>query len=190
MAGTRSTAPIENEVKLRVEDRAAVREKLAAVGATLARARHFEDNILYDDGQHSLRGRGVVLRLRHNDQGTRLTVKGPKREVQGVKARTEAEVTVSDGETAETILRLLGYEPVFRYQKYREVWRWREAEIVVDDTPVGTYLEIEGPLETIHAAARELGRGPGDYLLDSYAALYVMAGGSGDMVFPDRAVRP
>jgi len=181
-----SPDPVENEIKLRVEDRAATREKLQAIGATLARARHFEDNLLYDDPRHSLRGRGCVLRLRHNDQGTRLTVKGPKREVQGVKARTEAEVTVSDGETAETILRLLGYEPVFRYQKYREVWHWRDAEVVVDDTPVGTYLEIEGPLPTIHAAARALGHGPQDYLLDSYAALFVMAGGSGDMVFPER----
>jgi adenylate cyclase, class 2 len=178
--------PIENEIKLKVADRAATRAKLEAIGATLARARHFEDNLLYDDRQHSLRARGVVLRLRHNDQGACLTVKGPKREVQGVKARTEAEVTVSDGATAETILRLLGYEPVFRYQKYREVWHWQEAEVVVDDTPVGTYLEIEGPLPEIHAAASALGHTPDDYLLDSYAALFVMAGGSGDMIFPER----
>jgi len=185
-----TSGPIENEIKLAVDDRDAVRQRLQGMGAILERPRHFEDNALYDDRAHSLRGRGCVLRLRRNDQGAVLTVKGPKSEVQGVKAREEAEVGVSDGATAETILRLLGYEKVFRYQKYREVWRWREAEIVVDDTPVGTYLEIEGPLETIHAAARELGRGPGDYLLDSYAALYVMAGGSGDMVLPDRAVRP
>jgi adenylate cyclase class 2 len=55
--------------------------------------------------------------------------------------------------------------------------------VVLDETPVGTYLEIEGPLETIHRAARALGRGPEDYLTDSYAALFFAAGGAGDMVF-------
>ena len=49
---------------------------------------------------------------------------------------------------------------VFRYQKYRESYHWRDVEIVVDETPIGTFLEIEGPVSTIHEAARALGRGP------------------------------
>jgi adenylate cyclase, class 2 len=158
---------------------------LAGIGATPVRPRHFEDNLLFDDHRRSLRSSGRVLRLRRNDQGACMTVKGPKQELQGVKARPEEEFGVSDFDTAEHALRLLGYEPVFRYQKYREVWRWQDVEIVLDETPVGTFLEIEGPLATIHAAARALGRSPDDYVRDSYAALYVAAGGEGDMVFSE-----
>jgi adenylate cyclase class 2 len=161
----------------------AARQALSSMGATLARARHFEDNELFDDRRHSLRAAGRVLRLRHNDQGAQLTVKGPKRDVQGVKTRPEVEVGVGDGALTRTLLELLGYDRVFRYQKYREVWHWRDCEIVIDETPVGPFLEIEGSIETIHAAARALGRGPGDYIRDSYVALFLAQGGEGDMVF-------
>jgi adenylate cyclase class 2 len=177
------TAPIESEVKLAVPSPEEARQALAAIGGTLARLRHLEDNELYDDRRRSLRSAGRVLRLRRNDQGAQLTVKGPKQDVQGVKSRPEVEVGVADADQAAAALQLLGYERVFRYQKYREVWHWRDAEIVLDETPVGTFLEIEGPIETIHAAARALGRGPDDYIRDSYVALFIAAGGQGDMVF-------
>jgi adenylate cyclase class 2 len=177
------TTPTESEVKLRVPSAEAARQALAGIGATLVRSRHFEDNELFDDRRGSLRAAGRVLRLRHNDQGARLTVKGPQRDVEGVKTRLEIEVGVGDGAGTRALLEQLGYERVFRYQKYREVWHWNDAEVVVDETPVGTFLEVEGPIETIHAAARALGRGPGDYIRDSYVALFVAAGGQGDMVF-------
>ena len=134
----------------------AARQALAQMGATLARARHFEDNELFDDERHSLRARGRVLRLRHNDQGAQLTAKGPRRDVDGVKSRPEVEVGVGDGALARALLELLGYRRTFRYQKYREVWRWGDCEIVLDETPVGPFLEIEGPVDGIHAAARAL----------------------------------
>ena len=54
---------------------------------------------------------------------------------------------------------------------------------MIDETPIGTYLEIEGPVDVIHEAARALGRGPADYIGDSYAALFLASGGIGDMVF-------
>jgi hypothetical protein len=57
------------------------------------------------------------------------------------------------------------------------------VEIVVDETPIGTFLEIEGPVAAIHEAARALGRGPADYVGASYVALFAAAGGTGDMVF-------
>lgn len=182
----RMPSPIEHEIKLRVEDAESARRALSDIGATVARARHFEDNILFDTRRRTLRSSGRVLRLRRNDRGAQLTVKGQRRDVQGVKARAEGEVGVEDPEKTETLLRLLGYEPVFRYQKYREVWRWRDAEIVLDETPVGVFLEIEGPIETIHAAAKALGRKPEDFILDSYVALFFAGGGEGDMVFPQR----
>ena len=106
--------------------------------------------------------------------------------VEGIRSREEIESEVGDADAVEAVLRALGFRPVFRYQKYRESYAWRDVEIVVDETPVGTFLEVEGSLATIHAAATALGFGPGDYMTDSYAGLFAAAGGSGDMVFRDR----
>ena len=77
-----------------------------------------------------------------------------------MKSRPEIEVVVADADAAQPVLEALGYRKVFRYQKYREAFRWRDAEIVVDETPIGTFLEIEGPVATIHAAADRPGPRP------------------------------
>ena len=161
------------------------RAALAAIGAEPVRGRHFEDNLLFDDPRGSLAARGRTLRLRRtDDQGGVLTLKGRRVDREGIKHRTEQETAVADPDTLLAILQTLGFEPAFRYQKYRETRRWRDAEIVVDETPIGTFLEIEGPPATIHAAAAALGYGPADYIRDSYAALFLAGGGTGDMVFP------
>ena len=175
---------LEREAKLRVADPAAARQAVERLGARLVRARHFEDNLLLDDAARTLAGRGCALRLRRADGRAVLTYKGPRLETDDrVKVRPEIEVEVADADVAESLLGALGFGPAFRYQKFREVWGWKDAEIVVDETPLGAFLEIEGPPETIDEAARALGLHPGDYVLDSYPALFRAAGGRGDMVF-------
>lgn len=175
--------PRETEVKLRVADPEAVRARLQAVGAARRRERHFEDNVLYDDPQASLRSRGSVLRLRRTVHGGVLTFKGPRHMQDGVKSREERETEVGDPQALEGILLCLGYRPVFRYQKYRESWSLAGQAIEVDETPVGVFLEIEGDTEGIHRAAAALGYGRDDYLSESYVALFFASGGRGDMVF-------
>ena len=177
-------APVETEIKLRLDGPDAARRAVTALGASLQKPRHLEDNVLYDDAKSSLYGSGQALRLRREGGRAIVTHKGPRQDRgDGIKGRAETELEVSDGGAFHAILTALGYRPVFRYQKYREAWRWRDVEIVIDETPIGTFLEIEGPVATIHEAARALGRGPGDYIADSYAALFFAAGGTGDMVF-------
>ena len=85
----------------------------------------------------------------------------------------------------------LGYRKVFRYQKYREEFALHDVVVAVDETPVGTYVEIEGSDGGITSAARALGRGPGDYIIDSYRTLFVRSCEEqgrpiGDMVFAER----
>ena len=175
---------LEREAKLRFEDAAAARRAVEGLGARLRRARHFEDNLLLDDAAGSLARGGSALRLRRAEGRAILTYKGPRREdAAGIKVRPEIELDVSDGDAMLAVLGALGYAPAFRYQKYREVWDWKDAEVVVDETPLGTFLEIEGPVETIQEAARVLGIRPDDYVLESYPALFRAAGGRGDMVF-------
>jgi adenylate cyclase class 2 len=176
--------PVESEIKLRVEGPEAARRAVAALGAVAKAPRHLEDNILYDDPARSLMASGRALRLRRAAGRAIVTFKGPRQDrADGVKSRTEIETEVADAEAFDAILRALGYVKVFRYQKYRESYHWRDVEIVVDETPIGTFLEIEGPVTTIHETARALGRGPQDYIAESYAALFLAAGGAGDMVF-------
>lgn len=159
------------------------RALVGGIGATPSRPRHFEDNVLFDDAASSLQASGRALRLRRTDAAAIVTYKGPRVVGAGVKSRPEIEVAVGDADAAQQVLEALGYRKVFRYQKYREAFRWRDAEIVVDETPIGTFLEVEGPIGTIHAAAAALGRGPADYVDESYAGLFVASGRSGDMVF-------
>ena len=159
------------------------RALVGRIGATPSRPRHFEDNVLFDDARSSLQASGRALRLRRTDAAAIVTYKGPRVVGAGVKSRPEIEVAVGDPDAAQQVLEALGYRKVFRYQKYREAFRWRDAEIVVDETPIGTFLEVEGPIETIHAAAAALGRSPADYVDESYAALFVATGRTGDMVF-------
>ena len=159
------------------------RALVAGIGATPSRPRHFEDNVLFDDAASSLAASGRVLRLRRTGAEAVVTYKGPRVSGTGVKSRPEVEVAVADADAAQQVLESLGYRQVFRYQKYRQAFRWRDAEIVIDETPIGTFLEVEGPVETIHAAAAALGRGPGDYVTESYPALFAASGGGGDMVF-------
>jgi adenylate cyclase class 2 len=176
---------IEREIKVRVESADAAREALARVGAALVRLRHFEDNLLFDDAQGSLRASGAALRLRRTPNSGILTFKGPRAIEDGAKVREESETLVDDPDAIPAILKRLGYRPVFRYQKYRESWTHRGQEIEVDETPIGTFLEIEGDAEGIKAVAADLGFAPADYLSESYVGLFFAQGGQGDMVFPD-----
>ncbi len=183
MAPPANDGPRETEVKLRVEDLGPVREALRRLGAELARERHLEDNLLFDDGSASLRDRGTVLRLRRTPHAGVLTFKGPRVVDEGVKSREERETTIDDPVELEAILSRLGYRPVFRYQKYRESWTHLGQEIELDETPIGCFLEIEGDREGIDAVAAALGFSPKDYLSESYVGLFFASGGTGDMVF-------
>lgn len=176
-------SPIESEIKLRMPGPSEARALVEGIGAAPSRPRHFEDNVLFDDAAASLRASGCALRLRRTAAAGIITYKGPKIPGGGIKSRPEIEVTVGDAFAAEQVLEALGYRKAFRYQKYRQAFRWRDAEIVIDETPIGTFLEVEGPVETIHAAAAALGRGPADYVDESYAALFLATGRGGDMVF-------
>jgi adenylate cyclase class 2 len=124
-----------------------------------------------------------VLRLRRAEGRAVVTYKGPATIAQDVKSREELEVVVSDAEVFEQILAGLGLRPSFRYQKYRESYGHGDAEIVIDETPIGTFLEIEGAADAIHGVAAALGFSRDDYVLESYVALFLASGGAGDMLF-------
>lgn len=174
---------VESEVKVRVASAEAARSLLAGAGARLLRERHFEDNLLLDDADGSLAAGGCILRIRRTPDAAELTFKAPREGDDGLKHRHEIETRVSDPGAAEALLAALGYRPVFRYQKYRAVFGLGEVEVVLDETPVGTFLELEGTPGAVQARARDLGFGPEALIADSYVGLFRASGGTGDMVF-------
>ncbi len=162
----------EIEVKLQIEKTEGLRDRLRDIGARLVQPRAFEDNQLYDYPDFALKTRGAMLRLRLQDQGARLTYKDGGRVENGAKVREEIEVAIGDGETAAAILEKIGLRPLFRYQKYREVYSCSDHLITVDETPIGDFFELEGPREWIDETAARLGYRKEDYIASSYFALH------------------
>jgi hypothetical protein len=79
---------------------------------------------------------------------------------------------VDDGKQMDAILRALGYAPSFRYEKFRAEWTDGKGQVVVDETPIGNFCEIEGMPRWIDATAKKLGVGKSDYITKNYAGLF------------------
>jgi adenylate cyclase, class 2 len=71
------------------------------------------------------------------------------------------------------LLRALGYAPSFRYEKFRAEWTDGKGQVVVDETPIGNFCEIEGPPRWIDATATKLGVSATDYITQNYAGLFL-----------------
>ncbi len=162
----------EIEIKLRVPDPAAIPPLLRKIGATEIHPREFEDNQLYDFPNFSLKMNQSMLRVRHQERESTLTYKEAPRVEGGAKVRDEMEVTVSSSETMIAILSHLGMRPLFRYQKYRAAYQYSGLMITLDETPIGVFLELEGPKHLIDEVAARLGYKMTDYISKSYLSLY------------------
>jgi adenylate cyclase class 2 len=174
---------LEIEIKLRVGLLPPWREKLVGMGATARCPRGFERNLVFDTPRRRLEKSGVLLRLRRHEGRSVLTMKMPAQAHAGYKVREETEADVSDFTAMAGILGGIGFRPFFTYEKYREVFQLDGVAIMLDETPIGNFLEIEGDPQAIDAAAACLGFSRGDYISDSYYQLFLHSGRSGDMVF-------
>jgi adenylate cyclase class 2 len=167
------TVTLEREIKLRFGDAASARSAVIHAGAAPLRGRRLQEDCLLDTPDESLRRRRCVLRVRMESGKSLLTFKGPV-QPSVLKLREELETVVCDGTLMLRILEELGYRVWFRYQKYREEFALDDLIVAVDETPVGVFVEIEGGGRGIAGFASALGRGPSDYLLDSYRRLYLL----------------
>ena len=80
---------------------------------------------------------------------------------------------IEDAALTESILFSLGYQRTFRSEKYREEYSLGGGHLAIDDTPIGTYVEIEAVTAEIERITRLLGKTPVDYVLDSYPRLFI-----------------
>lgn len=150
--------------------------------------RRLQRDVLLDRPSRDLVGRGCALRVRDDGARAALTFKGPAAAGRH-KVREEIETGADSADRLLAILTAAGFEPVFRYEKYREEWSVPGAIVAIDETPIGTFVEIEGEASAIDALAARLDRTPADYVTASYRALFVAAVGdddAGDMTFAPR----
>ena len=162
-----------------------------------------EENVIFDTPQGGLAKHGQLLRIRTETPEVRgkskksapkqrviLTFKQPATrlavaEMEGVshgsyKVRDEIEVEVAESANLARIFEGLGMSGWFRYEKYRTTFRlpaskaWAKGLLIeLDETPIGTFVELEGPAEAIDRAAEELGYSKRDYVLKNYLRLYM-----------------
>jgi len=162
----------EIEIKFQVADLRALAGKLLAAGFRIVTRRTHEINTLYDLPGQVLRNRHELLRLRQYGSEWTITHKAGKRAGRH-SSRQELETGVSDGKQMDLILRALGYAPSFRYEKFRAEWTDGKGHVVVDETPIGNFCEIEGAPRWIDRTAHKLSVNSADYITKNYAGLFL-----------------
>ena len=177
----------EIEIKLPVRDVHALIQRLRSLGA-VSRGRVFEQNTLYDTSDSDFRRSGRVLRIRTETPiragsfrlGTRsrsvITSKAPPiargRAKPKYKERLEREAVIDHPERWPGMLRSLRFRQGFRYEKFRTSFRLPGLHLDLDETPAGTFLELEGQPKAIDRAAKLLGYSPHDYFRATYWEVY------------------
>jgi adenylate cyclase class 2 len=161
----------EIEIKFRINNMPGGIRSLKAAGFRCVTGSTHEINTLYDLPGQKLRKRGQLLRLRKYGETWVLTHKA-KGKIGRHKTRVELQTEVKDGKQMDAILRALGFEPVFRYEKYRAEWSDGSGHVVLDKTPIGNFGEIEGSPRWIDRTARVLGIDRSAYINETYAPMF------------------
>jgi adenylate cyclase class 2 len=191
----------EVELKFPIRDLARLQARLPLLGFQLDTPRTFEQNTLYDTPDRSLRLARQILRIRRYGELWTLTHKRqpegfPEDDASRYKIRIETETRVEDGTALAAIFEQIGYTPAFRYEKFRTEWSQitpairgplfpavnlelpqevsisSRSHLVLDETPVGDFAELEGPPEWIDQTLAALGIDPTTCLTDSYGRLF------------------
>ena len=162
----------EREIKLLVHNVPDARAAIIAAGAFPLKCRRLQEDALFDTEDEALRRRGCALRVRHDSGRSLLTFKGPV-QPGPMTTREEHETVISDGDVLTHVLESLGLHVWFRYQKFREEFAAEDATIALDETPIGTFIELEGGERAILTMTYALGRTPDDFILDSYRSLFL-----------------
>jgi adenylate cyclase, class 2 len=164
--------PKEIEIKFRIDDLPAITRALKRAGFRQITRSTQEMNSLYDLPGQKLRKRGELLRLREYGEKWVLTHKA-KGKAGRHKVRVELETHVENGQQTDAILRALRFAPTFRYEKYRAEWSDGTGHVVLDETPIGNFGEIEGPSRWIDRTARALGIASSAYVTQTYTELFL-----------------
>jgi len=172
----------EIELKFPVANPQSLESRLAQLGFHQDTPRTFEHNTLYDTPARDLRTRREILRIRQYGPVCTVTHKRMSAEDDPsntrYKVRIETETNVAEGPALAEIFSRLGYVPAFVYEKFRSEWSPPvstevTAHLVIDETPIGAFAELEGPTAWIDETLAKLGVDPASCLIDSYGKLFL-----------------
>jgi adenylate cyclase class 2 len=191
----------EIELKFPIYDLEHLQFRLPLLGFRLDTPRTFEQNTLYDTPDRSLRQTTQILRIRrYGDIWTVTHKRQPGNSTEEAdtryKIRIETETRVDDASALAAIFEQLGYFPVFRYEKFRTEWSQTTAciegplfpnvdlapevsrlpkptHLVLDETPIGDFAELEGPPAWIDHTLAALDINPATCLTSSYGRLFL-----------------
>jgi adenylate cyclase class 2 len=178
-------------------------KRLGARSVSGRTGRVHEWNVVFDTPEKGLAGRRELLRIRTETRerskskrarrkvgrvlltfkrpvGAEQAATGARRLLPRHKIREEIEVEVADALALTKIFEGLGLCGWFRYEKFRTTYRLPAAQgwtkgllIELDETPIGIFVELEGPPKAIDRAAKELGFAKQDYIVTNYLSLYL-----------------
>lgn len=177
----------ETEIKLRVENLEKIKQILLNKGFKIEKQVFFERNYVFDTEENTLKSKNQLLRLRIEGKKYILTFKKPiiQEDKSEYKVREEIEIEVSDFDKAKLIIENLGYTIKFIYEKYREIYSKKDVHIMLDKTPIGNFIEIEGNYSEIDYVSNLLGFDKKDYINKTYGELFKKSGKKGNMIFND-----
>ncbi len=158
-------------------------EILSRKGFHLLKERLLERNLIFDFQDFSLFKGDKLLRLREYDGKVILTYKDKAESNKIYKIRSEIELEVSCLRDCQQIFQQLGLTVFFEYEKYRTVFEKDGCLVMLDETPLGNFFELEAEPEVIDKTAGLLGFSRKDYLTQTYYELFSKKSGSRRMVF-------
>jgi adenylate cyclase class 2 len=180
----------ENEIKLAFPSPETAVRRLLDAGAREVHARAFEDNTLFDLAGRPLTSSGRLLRLREFGGAAVLTYKAPVVGEHRHKVKLEHETGIADPEALRSLLFALGFEVVYRYQKYRATYALHAVVAALDETPLGTFVELEGAPDDVDEAAAALGARPPEFIRATYRELQELDAAARGVVAGDTLLLP
>jgi adenylate cyclase class 2 len=161
----------EVEIKFVVSNLKDISSRLRKSGFRVKTRRTHETNMLFDTVHNTFRKNGEALRIRKYGETWTLTHKGKAQDGRH-KRRIENETKIRDGKSLARMFETIGLHETFRYEKFRTEWTDGEGVVVIDETPVGNFGEIEGKPRWIDSTAKQLGINPKQYSTKSYAQVF------------------
>jgi adenylate cyclase class 2 len=137
---------IEKKYRLTIERWKEIEDTLAEFGCT-ASGTEFEENTIFSN--EKLAQDRSIVRIRKTDVRSTLTFKKRTESNSDAKHQIEFETVIADPAVAKNILESIGLTAKLVYEKKRTTFKFRNAEVVLDELPFGLFMEIEGSLTAI-----------------------------------------
>jgi predicted adenylyl cyclase CyaB len=160
----------EIEVKFKIQNIKRLQKALKQIEAK-RKNKILQEDISFDNRKNILTKANILLRLRKTDDEICLTFKLPSKKAR-FKEEEEIEIKVDNSENTKEILRILGFYPKGELKKLREEWDYKNSKILIDQSPLGKILEIEGSKKEIEEIIKLLNLNSKKRITKTYYEVY------------------